>query len=85
MAKPSEPEKTAVTLQGTVKKIIPGNSIGTEKAQISVQDADHLYKHIRVENTLQDENGNKVGLKPGAQVEVTIEAEKEATVPKPSS
>jgi uncharacterized cupredoxin-like copper-binding protein len=85
MAKSSEPEKTAVTLQGTVKKIIPGNSIGTEKAQISVQDAEHLYKDIRVENTLRDENGNKVGLKPGAQVEVTIEAEKDATVPKTSS
>jgi hypothetical protein len=85
MAKSSEPEKTTVTLQGTVKKIIPGNSIGTEKAQISVQDADHFYKDIRVENTLQDENGNKVGLKPGAQVEVTIEAEKDATVPKTGS
>jgi hypothetical protein len=82
MPKWTEQEKPAVTLQGTVDKIIPGNSVVSEKAQISVQDAEHLYKEIRVENTLQDENGNKVGLKPGAHVEVTIEAEKDATVPK---
>ena len=43
MAKSSEPEKPAVTLPGTVEKIIPGNSIANEKAQISVEDAEHLY------------------------------------------
>jgi uncharacterized cupredoxin-like copper-binding protein len=83
MSKLNEQEKPSVTLRGTVEKIIPGNSIGAEKAQISVQDAEHLYKEIRVENTLHDENGNRVGLKPGANVEVTIEAEKDGTVPKP--
>jgi hypothetical protein len=57
-----------------------------DKAQITVEGADHLYKEIRVENTLQDENGKPVSLKPGAEVEVTIEAEKHATEPKkPSS
>jgi len=34
-------------------------------------------KEIRVENTLQDEDGEPVSLKPGAEVEVTIEAEKQ--------
>ena len=43
---------------------------------------DDLYKEIRVENTLQDEDGEPVSLKPGAEVEVTIEAEKQATEPK---
>jgi hypothetical protein len=31
---------------------------------------------------LTDENGNEVSLKPGAQVDVTIEADADATKPK---
>ena len=80
------PEKPSVTLPGKVEKIIPGVlSVIPEKAQIAVEGAEDLYKEIRVENTLQDEDGKPVGLKPGAEVEVTIEAEKQATVPKNSS
>jgi len=56
-----------------------------DKAQIAVEGADDLYKEIRVENTLQDENGKPVALKKGAEVEATIEAEKQATEPKKSS
>jgi len=78
----NESEKPKVTLAGTVEKIIPANSIAPEKAQIAVEGADHLYREIRVDNTLEDEKGKKVGLKPGAQVAVKIEADKEATVPK---
>jgi len=78
----SEPHKPAVTLPGTVEKIIPANPVAPEKAQIAIEGAEHLYREIRVENALDDENGSKVGLKPGAQVEVTIEAEKDATEPK---
>jgi hypothetical protein len=83
MPKP-EPEKPAVTLPGTVEKIIPANRVEPEKAQISVQDADELYKEIRIENTLRDERGKEVGLKPGAHVDVTIEADKSATTEKSS-
>jgi len=82
MQKLIEPEKPAVILHGTVEKIIPENNIVPEKAQISIEDADHFYSDVRVENTLQDENGKKVGLKPGAHVDVTIEVDKEGTVPK---
>jgi len=80
------PEKPSVTLPGKVEKIIPG-VVPTmpDRAQIAVEGAEGLYKEIRVENTLQDENGKAVGLKPGAQVQVTIEAEKHATEPKESS
>jgi hypothetical protein len=78
----STPDKPAVTLPGTVEKIIPANSIQTEKAQISIEGAEHLYREIRIENTLQDEDGKKVGLKPGADVEVTIAADKDSTEPK---
>jgi len=77
------PEKPTVTLPGTVEKIIPAiPCVRTEQAQISVEGAEELYKEIRVENELQDENGNAVSLKLGAEVEITIEAEKEATIPK---
>jgi uncharacterized cupredoxin-like copper-binding protein len=76
-------EKPSVTLPEKVEKIIPAiASVIPEKAQIAVEGADHLYKEIRVENTLKDENGNPVSLKPGAKVEITVEAEKKATTPK---
>lgn len=76
-------DKAAVTLPGTVEKIIPAiDPSEPEKAQITVQGADDLYREIRVENTLQDKAGNPVGLKKGAKVEVTIEAEPGATKPK---
>jgi hypothetical protein len=39
-------------------------------------------EEIRFENTLIDEDGNKVKLKEGAQVEVTVEADPESTLPK---
>ena len=63
------PEKPNVTLPGTVEKVIPSpHPSEPEKAQISVKDGDDLYKEIRIENTLQDEDGNEVALKEGAEV-----------------
>jgi hypothetical protein len=76
-------EKAAVTLSGTVEKIIPPITPNhPEKAQISVEGAEDLYKEIRVDNTLQDESGNEVVLKKGAKVDVTIAADPDATQPK---
>jgi hypothetical protein len=75
--------KATVTLPGTVEKIIPPITPSQpEKAQIAVEGAEDLYKEIRVENTLQDESGNEVALKKGTKVNVTIEADPEATEPK---
>jgi len=83
---PSTTQKPKVTLPGTIEKLIPPLFPGTpEKDQIAVAGADHLYREIRVENTLQDPSGKEVGLKPGAEVEVTVEAEPSATVPKKPS
>jgi hypothetical protein len=76
-------EKPSTTLPATVEKIIkPPVPSEPEKAQISVEGADHLYRELRIENTLTDENGDKVKLKPGAEVEITIAAEPAATTPK---
>jgi hypothetical protein len=65
---------------GTVEKVIkpPGPS-EPEKAQIEIEGADHLYREIRVENVLTDEKGEQAHLKPGAKVDVIVEAEPEAT------
>lgn len=74
-------EKPSTTLPATVEKIIKSPSPNVpDKAQISVEGADHLYRELRIENTLINENGEKVQLKEGAEVEVTIEAPKEAVI-----
>lgn len=69
--------KATTTFPGKVEKVIqPQPYTGEpEKAQISVEGADHLYREIRVPNQLVDDDGQKVKLKPGAQVDVKIEAE----------
>ncbi len=69
--------KAASKFPGKVEKVIRAHpeTGEPEKAQISVEGADHLYKEIRVPNRLIDDQGEKVKLKPGAEVDVTIEAE----------
>jgi len=71
-------------LQGTVQKVIkPISPNLPEKAQIEVQGADDLYREIRIENEMTDENGDKVRLKQGAEVDVILEADSSATLKKP--
>ena len=78
-----ENEKPSTTLPGTVQKIIkPLHRKAPEQAEITVDKAEELYREIRVENTLVNEKGEEVGLKPGAPVEVTIEANPKDTVKK---
>lgn len=63
--------------RGVVEKIIkPPHPNIPEKAQISINDADDLYKEIRVDNVLKNEKGEKVKLKEQAEVDVIIEATK---------
>ncbi len=76
-------KRPSVTLPGTVEKVIPSPyKDEPEKAEIAIEDADPLYREIRIENTLQDNEGNELKLKPGAEVEVAIEADEDATTPK---
>jgi hypothetical protein len=69
------PDKAEAKLHGTVERIekprFPG---GCEKAGIAVEGADDFYQEIVIENTLTQEGGREVHLKPGAEVEVTIKA-----------
>ena len=73
-------------LQGTVQKIIkPVTPSQPEKAQIDVEGADDLYREIRIENVVTDENGEKARLKPGVQVDVIVDADSSATTKKPGN
>jgi predicted DNA-binding antitoxin AbrB/MazE fold protein len=73
-------DKPSTTMPATVDKIIkPLFDSEPEKAQIAVEGADHLYRELRIENVLTGEDGEQVRLKEGAEVQVTIEADPEAT------
>jgi hypothetical protein len=80
----TDSENSSTTLPGTVEKIIkpayPGDS---EKAQISVEGGDHLYRELRIENSMTNPEGETVSLNKGAEVSVIIEAAPEDTILKP--
>jgi hypothetical protein len=77
------PEKSSTTRPGVVEKIIkPLTPEAPEKAQIAVEGADHLYREIRIENTLVDDKGKEVQLKEGAEVDIIVEADAKDTTPK---
>lgn len=74
--------KTRKRLHGIVTRIIrPFYNPDAEKAQVDIQDADDLYREIRVDNVVTDDNGEKARLKPGAKVDVIVEADQAATSP----
>jgi hypothetical protein len=67
-------------LRGIVQQVLrPFVSSEPEKAQISIEDGDELYREIRIKNVLKNENGEKVRLKPGADVDVVVETDTDAT------
>lgn len=73
-------------LKGVVQKIIKSPAQNQpEKAQIDIEGADDLYREIRVENVVTSENGEKAALKPGAEVDVIVEADSSATTKKPQN
>jgi len=73
-------------LQGTVQKVIkPAIPSEPEKAQIDIHEAEDLYREIRIENVVTGENGEKARLKPGAKVDVIVEADSSATIKKPEN
>ncbi len=78
--------KPKTTKPGFVEKIIESPvPHEPEKAEIAIEGADPLYREIRIENTLEDEKGDKVKLKKGVRVGVTVDADAEDTVPQNSS
>ena len=70
-------------LRGTVAKVIKSSHPSQpDKAEIDIHEADDLYREIRVDNELTDEQGERVALKPGAEVDVIVEADSDATLKK---
>src|SRR5215471_16434505 len=68
-------------LRGSVQKIIPAAARSdAERAQIDIEGAEELYREIRIANTLEDQDGNEASLKEGAEVDVIVEADSNATV-----
>ena len=64
---------SSAAMSGTVEMIIKSPLPNeNEKAQITVEGADHPYEKIHIENTLTDKNGDEVQLKAGAKVQVTV-------------
>ncbi len=62
------------TMHGTVKKVFKApNPTDAERASIIIEEADDLYREIRIENTLTTKNGGQVKLKEGDDVDVIIE------------
>jgi hypothetical protein len=79
-------KKPQAVKTGWVRKIIkPIHPSLPEKVEIEVRDADHLYKELRIDNSLEDENGKKVKLKEHAEVDVVVEADVRSTTPDPQS
>jgi hypothetical protein len=73
---PSGAYRCPETVQKVIKSPDPHEP---DQAEISLPDAEPLYQEIRLENKLKDEAGDEVCLKPGASVDVTIEAEAKDT------
>ena len=72
-------------LRGTVAKVIKSpDPSQPEKAEIDIHGADDLYREIRVDNEVTDDAGEEASLKPGAEVDVIVEADSDATLKKPS-
>ena len=63
-------------LHGSVKKVIkPLGPSEPEKAEIDIQEADELYREIRIENVVTDEKGRKDSLQKGEEVDVILEVD----------
>ena len=77
--------KKSKRMHGTVDKVIkPLRSGEPEKAQITIREADHLYREVRVENVLTDAKGEVSKLREGADVDVIVEADTDAMMKKPT-
>lgn len=78
------PGKRKVRKPAVVQKVIKEpceNPPCPEKAEIAIPEADELYREIRIENKVHDDKGQAAKLKPGAELEVTIEADEKDTIP----
>jgi hypothetical protein len=78
--RPTRPWKA---LTGRVRKLLtPTFATQPQRVEISIPDADDLFREIRIANSFNSPEGGSVALREGAQVRITIEADLNDTVPK---
>ena len=71
-------------LHGSVKKVIKSSiPAEPEKAEIEIHEAEDLYKEIRIENVVTNEEGKKDKLKEGEDVDLIVEADSKENKQKP--
>ena len=71
-------------LSAVVRKIIPPLMAGeAETVEISLDNAEDLYREIRIANIFTDQNGAAGSLRPGSRVDVIVEADTEAVMQEP--
>ena len=69
------------TVPAVVNKLLKPSSPGQpEKVEIAIAPADHLFREVRIENTLTTPQGEIVALKHGAHLDVTFEADLADTI-----
>ena len=72
-------------LHGRVNRLIKSvDPSKPEKAEIAIEEAEELYREIRIDNVVTGEDGTKASLKPGADVDVIVEADSSASTKKPA-
>ena len=68
------------TVPAVVTKIVkPAFEGQPAKVEISISQADDLFREIRIENDFTDVDGGRVALTNGARMDVTFEAETKKT------
>ena len=69
------------TLSGTVQKVFKSAFANqAESVEISISEAEDLFREIRIENRFSDVDGQMVALKEGVPVDVTFEADSKDTL-----
>jgi len=69
------------TLSGTVQKVFKSAFANqAESVEISISEAEDLFREIRIENRFTDVDGQMVALKEGVPVDVTFEADSKDTL-----
>jgi len=63
-------KRPSKTISGMVQRIVKGAyPDNAERAEITIAEAEYLFREIRVENTFTDVDGRPVALKQGARVD----------------
>lgn len=72
--------KPWVSMTATATRLLPSVEGPDRRVEISISEADDLFREIRIKNQLTGPDGKAVALGAGVQLTVTLEAE-----PKPQS